>query len=263
MGDAGILAGAVIVALAGLAAIGTLLAGATWPAPRRAGLVAGGLPLALLAPALATAYGSWDFVRAFSDVMGAPAAARGLPAVFASFWLLQRAAWGACAVACLVGLLLALSRVLASSGDEAPPCSASRALVLIALPVLGVLVAGLATRPFVTALRVSSALVLSDPRDPAKQKRAEAVLEDEGLAATGSGSLARTSRFLARSLVLGVLGGVLGSLVLLGLAVPGLVLASRVRFGPAFAGAASALWIAVAAGASLVALGVVDPLLRP
>jgi hypothetical protein len=253
-----------LVALGALAAAVALVAGLARPAGRRAGLVAGGLPLSLLPPVATAGYGSWRLVRELSGLVQAPAEAGDLTAAFERAWLLQRVAWGAFAAACLVGLVIGLSSFLGSPGDDGdgPRCSARRAVVLVFLPVLALLVAGLAARPLARALRVSSAVVSSHPKDPALQKRAEEILAAEGFGA-GSGSIGSLSRFVSGNLVRGVLGGVLGAFVLVGLALPGYVLAWRVRSGPALAAAASALWLVAAAGASLVALGVVDPLLRP
>lgn len=260
----GVLTGFLLVAITALAAVVALVAGLARPAGRRAGLVAGGLPLALLPPVATAGYGSWRLVRQLSGLVQAPTATGDLTAAFAQAWLLQRVAWGAFAGACLVGLVIGLSSFLGSPGDdgEGPRCSARRALVLLFLPVVALLVAGLAARPLARALRVASAVVSSDRKDPALQKRAEDVLSAEGFAATGSGSIGSISRFVSGNLVLGVLGGVLGTLVLVGLAAPGFVLAWRVGSGPALAAAASALWLVAAAGAALVALGVIDPLLR-
>jgi hypothetical protein len=264
MGDQGVLAGLVLVALTTLVVLAALLAGLGRPAGRRAGLVAGGLPLALLPPVLTSGYGSWRVIRQFSDLMQASAAPGELATVFSRLWLPQRVAWGAFGAACLVGLAVCLSSLLAPSGDtDAPRCSPRRGVVLLLLPVLALLVAGLAARPLARALRVSSAVVPSDPKDPGLRKRGEAVLAEEGFATTGSRYIGRVSAFISQNLMLGVLGGILAGLVLVGLALPGFILSWRVAQGPAFTAAASALWLVAAAGGVLVAAGALDPVVRP
>jgi hypothetical protein len=266
MGDTRFLAGAVVVAFGAVGAlVAVLAAGLTRPGQERPGLVAGALPLALLPPVLASAYASWKLVGLFAAMAGAtePQAggARNLLAAFASLWWLQRAAWGAFAASCLVGVALAVWRSGRRSGDAT--CSARRAFVLLSLPTLALAVASLATRPLVSALRVSTAVVSSDEKDPALQARLDAVLEADGLASRGPGSLARTSRFISRAMMTGVFGGAAAAVVLLGLALPGFILAWRVRFGAGFTAAACAAWLLAAAGAALVATGVVDPLRLP
>jgi hypothetical protein len=58
----------------------------------------------------------------------------------------------------------------------------------------------------------------------------------------------------------GVFGSAAAAVVLLGLALPGFILAWRVRFGATFAALATILWLLAAAGAAVVCFGVVDPL---
>jgi hypothetical protein len=94
MVDPRFLPGFVLVGLVAAVAFATLLAiGVSRPGPRRAGLVAGGLPLALLAPAVATSYSSWRLVGLFSGMaQEQPAGAmRSLLEDFASLWLLEKA----------------------------------------------------------------------------------------------------------------------------------------------------------------------------
>jgi hypothetical protein len=264
MGDEGVLAGFALVALTALPALVALLAALARPAARRAGLVASALPLALLPPVVATGYGSWELVRHFSGLVASPGATgEDLLSTFARLWLVPRVAWGAFAAACVVGVAVSLSGLLASREADGPRCSARRAAVLLLLPVLALLVAFLAARPLARALRVCSAVVSADGTGTATHTRAEAALEAEGLGGTPSGSIGRISAFVSRGVVLGVLGGVLGVLVLVGLALPGFVLAWRVGFGTAFTLAASAAWVVAGGMASLVALGVVSPLVQP
>ncbi len=244
----------VTVVLVGLIAVGLSL-----PGPRRAGLVAGGLPLALLPPAVATAYASWKLIDLFSGM--AQSGSGGMRPVLdacASLWLLQRMAWGAFAVACLFGLVLGLLRLGRSADDV--PCSVRRGLVLVLLPVLALLVVSVLAQQLGKALRVSVAVVSPQENDPEGKKRADAVLEAEGLPTLG---IAAISEFISRALIAGSVGGVTAGVVLLGLALPGFILAWRVRFGAPFVALASALWLAAAVGASLVSFGVLDPLRMP
>lgn len=260
MGDTRFLPGLVLVALAaGVVLVSLLASGFSRPGRRRAGLVAGGLPLALLPPVVASAYASWKLVGLFEGLAQAQAgAARNALEALASLWMLQRVAWGAFVASCIVGLLLGLWRSGRSTDELA--CSARRGLVLLLLPALGLVAAALATRPLAGALRVSAAVISSDEKDPASQTRKDAVLEAEGLPTRGSGSIASTSRFVSRALMTGLFGGAIAAVVLLGLALPGFILAWRVGFGAAFTASSSIVWLLAAVGAGLVAFGVLDPL---
>jgi len=260
MGDTRFLPGLVLVALAsGVVLVSLLASGLSRPGRRRAGLVAGGLPLALLPPVVATAYASSKLVGLFEGLARAQTGAvRDALESLASLWMLQRVAWGAFVASCVVGLLLGLWRS-GRSTDE-PACSARRGLVLLLLPALGLVVTALTTRPLAGALRVSAAVISSDQKDPASRKRQDAILEAEGLPTRGAGSIASTSRFISRAVMTGLFGGAIAAVVLLGLALPGFVLAWRVGFGAAFSAAASLVWLLAAVGAGLFAFGVLDPL---
>jgi hypothetical protein len=261
MVDPRFLPGFVVVGLVSAIAFATLLAiGVSWPGPRRAGLVAGALPLALLAPAVATSYSSWKLVGLFSGMAQEqpPGAMRSLLDGFASLWFLERAGWGAFGASCIVGLLLGLLRFGTSADDVA--CSGRRGFALLLLPVLGLAAAGVTTQRLATAVRVSAAVISSDEKDPASQRRSEAVLEAAGLPTKGSGSIAATSTYIARAMMTGVFGGAAAAVILLGLALPGFILAWRVRFGATFTALATLLWLLAAAGAAVVCFGVVDPL---
>jgi hypothetical protein len=263
MGDPRFLPGFVLVGLVAAVTFASLLAiGLSRSGAGRSGLVAGGLPLSLLAPVLAAAYASSKLIGLFSGMAQAqPGAARLLVDAFVSLWLLQRAAWGAFAASCLVGLVLGLAR--SSGSASAPSCSVRRGLVLLLLPALALAVASGTARPLAKALRVSNAVVCSDTDDPASQDRADAALEEEGLPRRGAGSIAATSRFIGAALATGAFGGAVAFVVLLGLALPGFILAWRVRFGAPFTAAATALWLLAGAGAAAVCAGVVDPLRLP
>lgn len=263
MGDTRFLPGLVLVALAAAFALVALLAGGlSRPGRGRAGLIAGGLPLSLLPPVVAAACGSWMLERLLSELLQRePGGGRGALDALASLWAVQRIAWGATLGLCLAGLLVGLLRLRAAPGvPGSHACSLRRALVLLLLPALALTVAGVASRPLAGALRVTAALVSSEPGDREAEARLEAVLHAQGLQARGAGWLGGVSRFLARARVIGVFGGATAALVLLGLALPGFILAWRVEFAGPFSIAASALWLFAAVSAGLAALGVLDPL---
>ena len=248
--------------VAALAFITLLAIGLSRPGTGRAGLVAGGLPLSLLAPAVATAYASREYIGLFAGIADSGSgAARALLDAFAALWWLQRVAWGAFAVSCLLGLVLSLWRIGSSPDDL--PCSMRRGLVLCLLPTLGLLVASALTHQLGKALRVSAAVISSDANDPVATRRVDAVLEAEGLQTKGAGSIAATSGFIARAATVGFVGGFTAVLVLLGLALPGFILAWRVRFEASFSAIAAAVWLLAALGAGVVSLGVLDPLRLP
>lgn len=261
--DPRFLPGLVLVAFVAAAVFVTLLvAGVSRPGPRRAGLISGGLPLALLPPVAAAAYASAKLVGLFGGMAGSGGTGmRMLVDVCAALWVLQRMAWGVFAGTCVLGFLLGLVRSGRPADDV--PCSGRRGLVLVLLPVLGLLVASTVTREIVKALRVTTAVMSAEESDHESRKRSDAVLHAEGLATQGAGSIAAISRFVARATMLGAFGGATAAVILLGLALPGLILAWRVRFGVWFLAFASVLWLLGAAGGSLVTFGVLNPLPVP
>jgi hypothetical protein len=260
MGDARFLPGLVMVAFAAaVTLVGLLAAGLALPGARRAGLVAGGLSLCLLAPAVATAYASRQLIGLFAGMAASGSGGtEWLLDASASLWLLQRLAWGAFAAACLLGLLLGLLRFGHSADDVA--CSVRRGVVLLLLPALGLVLAGSVTHQLRKALRVSAAVVSSTDDDSAGKARADAVLEAEGFATRGSGSIAAISGFIARATTAGFFGGLTAVVVLVGLALPGFILAWRVRLATSFAVLSSAVWLLAAVGAGALSLGAFDPL---
>jgi hypothetical protein len=245
-----------VVCLTAIVLVALLLAGVSRPGPRRAGLVAGGLPLALLPPMTAAAYVSWKLVGLFSGAAEAGGGGtRMLHDAGGSLEVLLRLGWGGFATACVLGLVLSLVRSGRPSNDVA--CSLRRGAVLMLLPVLGLLVAGTLSRVVASALRVTAAVTSSDTSGPESRPRTDAVLEAEGLPTQGSGSIGAIARHLARATTLGVFGGVTAVPVLLGLALPGFILAWRVRFGGAFLAFASTAWLLAAILAGAVAVGLV------
>lgn len=257
MSDSGFLAGGLLVGLLAVAVLTAMLAfGLTRPGPRRAGLVAGALPLALLVPVLAAVYGAFRMIRAFSAVSGAQGSAQHVMDASASVWLLIRVSWGGVAVLCLVGLLVGLARF--GGGRADPRCSMRRGLVVALLPLLGLLTAGTHVRQLGRGLRVAAAVTSAHESDPQSVRATEAVLAAEGLPRTGG--IARISRFIARSMLIGSAGGLAVVPVLLGLATTGFILTWRVRFDGGLRLATSAVWALAGLGAGLVALGFFDPL---
>jgi hypothetical protein len=260
MGDARFLPGLALVGVtAALAVFVLLLVGLSWPGRRRAGLIAGALPLALLPVVTATAYASWRLVGVFSGLtQDQPGAALNLLEPMGALWAIQRVAWGTSSAACALGLALGFWR--SEGATDNASCSARRGLVLLLLPAIALAVAGLTTRPLVKALRVSAAIVSSVHDDPASQVRTESVLEAEGVQARGAGSIAAAATNISRAMMTGLFGGATAAVVLVGLALPGFILAWRVRFGATFTALSSLTWLLAAAAAALVAAGVVDPL---
>ncbi len=251
--------GLVLVGLVAAAVLALLLVGGlSLPAPSRAGLVAGGLPLALLPPVAAAAFNSRDLGRVIEGMGLVGLSAGPFWAACEAQWALQRLAWGAFVAACLLGLGLGLLRVFGKEADA--PCSRRRGLVLFLLPCLALVVATLVTHRVARGQRVAVAVFATDFSDPASRGRSEALLDAEGLPTAGPGSLGMTARFITRSLFVGLFGGVTAGVVLAGLALPGFILAWRVRFGGAFLALASAVWLLAAVAGMLAASGVLKPL---
>lgn len=258
--DPQVLPGLVLVGVVEAVVLVTLLAvGFSRPGSRRAGLVAGGIPLALLPPAVATAYASWKLLDVFSGM--AQAQTGGMHLVLeacSSLWRLERLAFGAFAVSCVCGLVLGLLR-FGPPTDEAH-CSVRRGLVLVLLPLLGLVLVGGFGLQLGRALRVSVAVVSPQESDPESKGRAAAILEAEGLEPERVGPI---SEFIGRALLGGTFGGFATLAVLMGLALPGFILAWRIDFGAAFTALATGLWLVAAVGASLLAIGMLDPLRLP
>jgi hypothetical protein len=260
MTDTRFLPGLVLVGAVALFVLATLLVlGLTRPGIRQGGLVASGLPLALLPTLVATIYVSWKVIGVMSSMAETVS---GSMQMFidasSSLWLVQRVAWGALAATSGLGLLLGLVR--SGSATDGVSCSTRRAAVLVLLPVLGLVLATTVALQIARSLRVATAVVTSVEKDPESKKRTDATLAAEGLRAEGSGSLADISRFVARGTIVGTFGGAIAAVILLGLAVPGAILAWRVSFGSGFLVVSSALWLLALVAGGLVAAGVLNPL---
>jgi hypothetical protein len=256
VGDSRVLPGFVLVAFVAAAVLASLIViGLSRAAASRAGLVVGGLPLALLTPVAAAGY-----VSTFNLFGSASDFAAGTH-VATSLWLIQGIAWGAYAAACIVGLTLVLLRFSEATGSAS--CSSRRSLALVLLPCLGLLAATALTNRVAKGMRVVVAVFSSDASDPTSYERTDKLLEAEGLPTGGSGSLGAAARFIGRSSIVGVFGGATVAVVLLGLALPGFILTWRVRFGSAFRAVACAGWLLAAAGGILAALGALKPLRFP
>jgi hypothetical protein len=254
MTDASFLPGLVIVVVVtAVVLFALLLVGLSRPGPRRAGLVAGGLPLALLPPVAAAAYASSKLITLFSEMaQSGSASMRAVLDACASLESLLRLAWGGFAATCVLGLVLGLVRSGRSLNDVA--CSTRRGVVLALLPALGLLLAGLVTHEVRVALRVTAAVVGPEEGDAKSRERSDAALEAAGLPTGGSGSIGAVANYLARAAMLGTFGGITTLVVLLGLALPGFILAWQVRFGVTAVAAASAAWLLAAVLGSLLTL---------
>jgi hypothetical protein len=251
-----ILPGLAVTVAAAVAVLATLLvAGLSRPAVARAGMIAGGLPIALLPPVAASA-----FVAAKSGgLLG------GLPdfgpsgqvqAVTASLWQLQSLAWAAFALACVVGLALGLVR--AGGGDAGEAASARRGVVLLLLPLAGLLLTALVTQSVAKGTRVGAIALSSMGDDASARERGEAALEAEGFSMSKSGDLGRLARYLSRTTLVGTFGGAFVATVLLGLALPGFILAWRARFDTPFRVGAAAVWLIGAVFGLLASLGMLS-----
>jgi hypothetical protein len=177
-------------------------------------------------------------------------------AVTASLWQLQSVAWAAFALSCLVGLALGLVR--SGGGEPGDASSARRAVVLVMLPLLGLLLTTLVTQRVAKGTRVG-AIALSSMGDPSARERGDAALEAEGFSTERAGGLGRLARYLSRTTLVGTFGGAFVATVLLGLAVPGFILAWRVRFGASFRAAAAAVWLIGAVFGVVACLGLLAP----
>jgi hypothetical protein len=251
----------VVVVLATALALASLTAVAlSRPPESRAGLIAGGLPLALLAPVAAATFVAGKLGGEFGTLAGlSPGDPRAAAHASALLWQLQRMAWAAFALACLLGLGLAVVRSSGESAGEAA-CSARRGFVLLLLPCLALALATAVTLRLAKGVRVNSTVLSLDYGDPASREGHDAALEAHGFAVREPGGLGAVVRYLARTSLIGVYGGATAGLVLLGLAAPGFILAWRVGFGSRFRAVASAIWLLGATLGSLAALGLLEPL---
>jgi hypothetical protein len=179
-------------------------------------------------------------------------------AVTASLWQLQSLAWAAFALACVVGLLLGFVR--AGGGEAGEAATARRSVVLLLLPLAGLLLTALVTQSVAKGTRVGAiALSSMGDDDASARERGEAALEAEGFSMSRSGDLGRLARYLSRTTLVGTFGGAFVATVLLGLALPGFILAWRVRFDTPLRVGAAAVWLIGAAFGLLASLGLLSP----
>jgi hypothetical protein len=224
----------------------------------RAGLVLSALPLVLVLPAAAVAFGGFSLINTFSGmaVSGTGGEATVLAAC-ARLWTLVRVAAGGVALLSLFFLPLGLVP-FGAPRDAVPALSARRAVVLSVLPLCACLLVGAQVAQMRSALRVSAAVVRT-PASDAERAAARDVMRSEGLPGEGSAGIAETSNLISIRTILAGLGGIVVLVVLPGLALTGLFLAAPVRVGTAFVVAASLSWLAVAAVSAAVALGAFLP----
>lgn len=224
---------------------------------RRAALVAGLVPAALVAPAVALSLAAFAFIRVFAG-LAAGAGNDGLSAIVRleaeGVWGTARVGFGLAALAGLLGLAGGLLR-FGAGRDGAPACSARRGLVLLLLPLTAVLAAGLQARQLWKSVAVAQAVVAETGGDATRQAAVGDFMAAQGLGTTGSGSIAETAQFVAAGATGASLGGVLLVVILLGLATCGTLLAWPVRVGPVFVAASSGLWLLLCGVGAAAALG--------
>ncbi len=250
----GVVAGSGLIAL--LLAVGAL---ALQAGPRRAALVAGLAPAALVPPAGAVALAGLQLSRLFESV--ALAGSGGAAPVLAgtqAVWLTVRVGFGLLALVSLVGLLGGLLR-FGAAPEGAPECSPRRAIVLTLIPVLALLLAAVQARELRQGLTLARAVVADVGADAGRQAAVEAWLASQGLGVEGTAGIAEVSRRLALAISLAGLGGGVVLVVLTGLTLTGAILAWPVRVGPVFVTAASGLWLLLALAGALLALGLGAP----
>lgn len=254
-----------VFVMAALTAGGLLLVGGVvglffvHSGPRRAGLVAAALPLALILPTLAVCYGSFSLINAFSGmaVSGGDASAV-ITAQSRHVWTTVRGAAGIVAMVALLALVLGLVPARERPGGAA--CSLRRALVLLVLPLCALALSVGLTRQLRSAVRIAQVVVMP-ANDDAGKAAVERLLASEGLGGlTGIGSIAAISDSIALRSTLGSVGALPVLVVLIGLSLTGALLAAPVRMGGGFVAAASLLWLLVALAASAIAAGLGDPL---
>jgi hypothetical protein len=249
----------VLLALTTLVVLGVLLAVEfRRPGPGRAGLVGGGVALALLPLTLAVGWSSWRLIRVISQGAQEGMSGTALVPVIRDLWSLQRLAWGGVAVLCGVALILGVVR--RGAGAEAPACSVGRALVIVLLPLIALAGTATLSREIYKALRITAAVIVPTDDNPASHQPAEAVLAAEGLATKQPGQIHAISARIARGTIRGVLGSIALAILLSGLFALGLSLAWRVKPPLALVAASAALWVLLGLAAALLAGGLVDPL---
>ncbi len=243
----------VLVSAGGVLAL--LLAALTRPAARRAGFVGAVLPLALLAPVVATLYAGG--VQMTVSQAGGPT----MVATYRSLWQLHSVAWGGVAAVCLTGLLLGLVRRSAAGASDVAASTRRQAAILL-FPLFALLLTAALTREVSRGLRLATAVFASDGDPETSRATVDKVLDELGLPKAGSGSLARVAGFIDRGSGIGLFGGGIAAVALVGLALTGAILAWRPGFGPPFQLAASALWL-LAAALGVGWGAVADPLRLP
>lgn len=249
-----------VVTAAAAASLALVGAAVARPGLRRAGLIATGLPLALVPAVLASAYAAGRVRGHFGGQLHFESRAEFLVA-WAPTWQLQRLAWGACAALCLLGLALALAS--ARRPADGAGCSTRRAVVLMLLPLLALLLAGALTREVGKLLRVTTAVVPAEREGPDRWEHVDAALEAEGFRMTGRGAHGRVASFLDQRSLAAMFGGAAALPVLLGLALTGTILAWRAGPAPPFPLVAAALWLVGAGVGGLLAAGLGSPLPVP
>lgn len=248
----------VVAAVALVVLLAALLAVAFQQGQRRAALVAGLAPAALIPAVVAVALGAYQLTGLFAGLAASGGGSAPVLAGAAEIWRTARLGFGLAALVGLVGLLGGLLR-FGSTPASVPACSARRAAVLSLLPLLAWLVAGLQARELRVTLAIAQAVVADTGDDPARKAAVERFLEAQDLGGRGSAGIAAISERIARGIALASLGGGLLAVILLGLAVTGTILAWPVRVGPLFVGVSSGFWFLSTLAAVALALGLGAP----
>lgn len=249
----------VVAAVGSVVLLAAVLALALQKGPRRAALVAGLAPAALIPVVVAVALAAFELTK----VLGAMAATGGGGATAVltgtrEIWWTVRVGFGLAALVGLVGLAGGLLR-FGAAPPGAPGCSPRRAAVLALLPLLALLVAGLQVRELRLGIGIVQAVVTDTGVDSARKAAVERYLEAHDLATRGMDGIAEVSQRIARAIATASVGGALLVVILLGLTLTGTILAWPVRVGPAFVVASSGLWLVWMVAGTLLALGLAAP----
>src|SRR5262245_13587756 len=169
------IARAAVAVVGGVTLIAALVLVVLQQGVRRAALVAGLLPAALLAPVVATMLAAFGLTSLFQ---GMAQGAGGMTAILAGMvevWGTVRLGFGLAALVGRVGLLGGFAR-WGAAGDAARPSSARRSLVLVVLPCAALLIASLQARELRLAITISQAVVADTGSDAARKASVESYL---------------------------------------------------------------------------------------
>jgi len=244
----------VVAAVGSVVLLAALLAVVLQKGPRRAALVAGLAPAALVPAVVAVALTALQLSGLFGGMAVTGGGAAAVLAGTQEAWQTVRVGFG---LATLVGLVGGLGGLLrfGAAPPAAPACSARRGAVLALLPLLALLVTGLQARELRVGVGITHAVVTDTGADSARQAAVERYLEAHDLRTRGSAGIAELSQRIARGIALASLGGGLLVVILLGLSLAGTILAWPVRVGLVFVLASSGFWAVLTLASTALALG--------